>query len=135
MNKLTKIFYILTVALMVPNAAIADDVQILAADFKSSGNNNWTVSVTLKHKDTGWDHYADNWRIVDNDGRVLGNRILMHPHVNEQPFTRSLGNVVIPENITKVYVEAHDKMHGWTTKRLAVSLGKARSGHVHVEAK
>jgi len=45
--------------------------------------------VTLSHADTGWEDYADGWRVELEDGTVLGTRVLGHPHVNEQPFTRS----------------------------------------------
>lgn len=116
------------------NTAYANDVQILAAEFQNSGALSWSVSITLKHNDTGWKHYADNWRIVDNKGNILGNRVLMHPHVNEQPFTRGLGNVMIPERVKTVYVEAHDTMHGWTAKKLQIDLEKATNGRLTVTA-
>ncbi len=114
------------------NTAYADEVQILAADFLNNGGKHWSVSVTLKHGDTGWDHYADNWRIVDNNGNILGDRVLVHPHVNEQPFTRGLGDVKIPVDIKIVYIEAHDKVHGWTKDRLKIDLKKADGGHLVV---
>ncbi len=121
-------------ALTVFNTAYADDVKILAAEFHSSGGSRWSVNVTLKHGDTGWDHYADNWRVVDDKGNMLGDRVLYHPHVNEQPFTRSLGGVKVPDGITTVYIEAHDKVHGWTPNRLKVDLNKTTGGRLRVEA-
>ncbi|MEE8291672.1 MAG: hypothetical protein V3R80_09340 [Candidatus Tectomicrobia bacterium] len=121
--------------LTVLNTAHADDVKILAADFHSSGGNRWSLNVTLKHGDTGWDHYADNWRVVDGKGNLLGDRVLYHPHVEEQPFTRGLGGVKVSEGITTVYIEAHDKVHGWTPNRLKVDLTKATGGRLRVEAK
>lgn len=121
-------------AMTVFNTGYADDVKILAADFHSSGDGRWSVNVTLKHGDTGWDHYADNWRVVDGEGNMLGDRVLYHPHVDEQPFTRSLGGVNVPEGITTVYIEAHDKVHGWTPNRLKVDLSKATGGRLRVEA-
>ncbi len=135
MNKLNKTISLAAglLALTVLNTADADDVKILAADFHSSGGNRWSLNVTLKHGDTGWDHYADNWRVVDVEGNMLGNRVLYHPHVEEQPFTRGLGSVKVPEGIMTVYIEAHDKVHGWTPNRLTVDLGKASGGHLRVE--
>ncbi len=121
-------------ALTILNTADADNVEILSAEFQSSGTNRWSVSVTLKHDDIGWDHYADNWRVVDGEGNMLGDRVLYHPHVEEQPFTRSLGSVKITEGITTVYIEAHDKLHGWSPTRLRLDMGKASSGHLRVEA-
>jgi len=136
MKKLNKTNALLTIylALTVFNTASAGDVKILAAEFQSSDGNRWSVSVTLEHGDTGWDHYADNWRVVDGEGNILGDRVLYHPHVDEQPFTRSLGSVKVPEGVTKVYIEAHDKVHGWTPNRLSVDLRKAGDGHLRVKA-
>lgn len=50
------------------NTAYANDVQILVAEFQNSGAQTWSVNITLKHSDTGWKYYADNWRIVDSKG-------------------------------------------------------------------
>ncbi|MGY8872563.1 MAG: hypothetical protein ACKVJE_19190 [Pseudomonadales bacterium] len=116
------------------NVAVAGDVSILMADFRSAGSNHWAVNVTLKHDDSGWDHYADNWRVVDVDGNVLGDRVLFHPHVDEQPFTRGINSVLVPEGVSTVYIEAHDKVHGWTEQRLMVDLDKAKNGHIRVKA-
>lgn len=77
------------------------------------GASGWTANVTVRHGDTGWDHYADAWRIVDPDNKVIGTRTLYHPHESEQPFTRSLSGVAIPSSISAVEVQAHDKVHGW----------------------
>lgn len=122
-------------ALAAFNTAYANDVKILAADFQSNDGNRWSVNVTLQHADTGWDHFADNWRVVDSQGNVLGDRVLYHPHVDEQPFTRGLSDVKVPEGITTVYIEAHDKVHGWTPNRLKVDLNKANGGRLVLEAK
>ena len=43
---------------------------------------------------------------------MLGTRTLAHPHVDEQPFTRTLNHVEIPEEIDVVYVRAVDSVHG-----------------------
>ncbi len=130
-NSLAACLFVLTVL----NTAEADDIKILAADFHHSGGVRWSVNVTLKHGDTGWDHYADNWRVVDDEGNILGDRVLLHPHVDEQPFTRGLGNMKVPEGTATVYIEAHDKVHGWTPSRLKVDLSNVSDGHLNVEVK
>ncbi|MEL0114373.1 MAG: hypothetical protein VW835_21805, partial [Rickettsiales bacterium] len=58
-------------------------------------------------------HYANKWDVVAPDGTVLGTRTLYHPHVEEQPFTRSLYGVRIPDGVTSVIVRAHDLEHGY----------------------
>ena len=121
--------------LIISSTAYAGDVKILSASFQNRDNNQWSVEVTLKHEDTGWEHYADSWRIVDSQGKVLGERILLHPHVNEQPFTRGLDGVKLTKGIRLLYIEAHDKVHGWTPKRLEVDLSQAVDGHLRIKQK
>jgi hypothetical protein len=75
----------------------------------------WQFDVTIRHPDTGWDHYADGWRVLDMAGNELGLRVLYHPHVDEQPFTRSLSGVAIPEGTRQVRIQARDTLDGWST--------------------
>lgn len=100
----------LIAALILPQAVLADPAEILKAEARSSGSG-WTVSVTLRHGDTGWDDYADGWRLIAPDGTVIATRVLVHPHVNEQPFTRSLSSVTLPEG--QVLVESSTNVTGW----------------------
>ncbi len=110
----------------------ANEVEIVYVSFRDSGGGSWSVDVTLRHADTGWDQYADAWRVVADDGKVLGTRTLVHPHVDEQPFTRGLGGVAIPAGMTTVYVEAHDSVHGWSPQRVQVNLDKAKGERFEV---
>ena len=93
----------------------AGDVHVVDATAQATGGGSFNISVTLEHGDSGWDHYADRWDVVTADGVLLGTRTLFHPHVNEQPFTRSLGGITIPAGITRVLIRAHDSVHGYAT--------------------
>lgn len=108
-------------AFILATPSFADDAIIEAAEARASGDT-WNFSVTLRHGDTGWDDYADGWRVVAEDGTELGMRVLFHPHVEEQPFTRSLGGVTIPEGTDTVFIEARTNVDGWGTARFPVSL-------------
>jgi len=101
--------------------AMANEVEIVKTRFVKQGST-WTVDTTLRHHDTGWDHYADKWRVVDASGKVLAERVLFHPHEDEQPFTRGEGGIAIPDATRIVFVEAHDKVHGWSKQRVRVDL-------------
>lgn len=93
--------------------ALADPPAIDAVNATRQGDG-WRFDVTLSHPDTGWDDYADGWRVLDMDGNELGLRVLHHPHVNEQPFTRSLSGVKLPAGTSQVQIEARDSVGGWS---------------------
>lgn len=82
----------------------------------------WRFDVTLSHPDTGWEHYADAWRVLDMNGSELGIRVLLHPHEHEQPFTRSLSGVQIPRGVEQVRIEARCLVDGWNGHYTTISL-------------
>jgi hypothetical protein len=107
---------------LLASPALADEPVIEAVSATQSSNGTWRFDVTIAHPDTGWDHYADGWRILDEDGNELGLRVLHHPHVDEQPFTRSLSGVRIPEGTKRVQVQARDLPKGWNATTVFVDL-------------
>lgn len=111
----------LLAAIFVTGPALADPPVINNVNAKEVAGL-WSFDVTLTHGDTGWDDYADGWRILDDQGKELGLRALAHPHVNEQPFTRSLSGVRIPEGVEEVGIQARDTIGGWSPNIKRVSL-------------
>ena len=101
-----------TIIICAGSAAQSDPVRIEAARADRFAES-WKFSVTLRHPDSGWDHYADGWEVLSPDGSSLGVRKLLHPHVTEQPFTRSLGNVTIAADTDHVIIRAHCNVDGW----------------------
>ncbi|MDF1524970.1 MAG: hypothetical protein RRA15_07045 [bacterium] len=91
--------------------SFAGEADVVGVKASSGKDGTWSFSVTVRHDDEGWDHYADRWEVLGPDGEVLGTRVLMHPHVGEQPFTRSLRGVKIPKGVSKVVVRARDSVH------------------------
>lgn len=94
-----------------------------------SADGSWTFHVTLSHADTGWEDYADGWDVVLPDGTVLKpqsdsafTRLLLHPHENEQPFTRSQSGILIPEDVSFVTVRGHDLVDGFGGFEVTVDL-------------
>ena len=103
----------------------ADDVDVIDVKITASSSNSkgqYRFSVTLKHPDTGWDHYADKWQVVGPDGTVYGTRVLAHPHVDEQPFTRSLDRVEIPEGVKQVTIRGGDNLGSTGGKTMTVDV-------------
>ena len=98
--------------LVAPACPLAGEADVLAASARQDARGSWTVSATIAHGDTGWEHYADRFDVLDEAGTLLGTRILLHPHVEEQPFTRTLTGLDIPSAVSRITVQAHDSQHG-----------------------
>ena len=96
------------------------EVEIISVEVVCS--NGCTFSVTLKHDDEGWEHYANQWDVMTMDGHLMKSRVLYHPHVTEQPFTRSLSGVQIPTGTSEVKIRARDLKHGYSSKQYTVQI-------------
>ena len=102
-------------------AGNADVVDVMA---KRDGADTWRIDVTVKHADEGWDHFADRLDVVGPEGNIIATRVLAHPHVDEQLFTRSLNKVKIPKGIGKITLRAHDKVHGNGGAEMTIELDR-----------
>lgn len=114
------------------------DVEFVRAVLGIDGT--WTFYVTLHHADSGWDDYTDGWDVLLPDGSVLKNkktdpftRLLLHPHENEQPFTRSQSGLVIPEGINVITVRAHDLLHGFGGNEIQLDLSTAAGSGYEIQ--
>lgn len=108
---------------LLPLVAQAEAPVVVDAQ-ASGGGDIWTISVTLSHPDTGWDHYADGWQVLDSNENIIGFRTLAHPHVNEQPFTRSLSGVIIPADHNFVLIRARDNIGNWSAETFKIEISK-----------
>ena len=104
---------VLTPLALLPTVVLADPATVLDAQ-AIHDPTGWRFDVTVSHPDTGWDHYADGWEVRLPDGTVVGTRPLAHPHVREQPFTRSLLGVVLPSGTSEVLIFVRDNVSGWS---------------------
>ncbi len=89
--------------------AAVEDVSV------SGRSGSYQFSVTVRSSDTGCDHYADWWEVVDGSGQLLYRRILAHSHVDEQPFTRSGGPVPLEPGQTAT-VRVHMNTSGYSAQ-------------------
>jgi hypothetical protein len=94
-------------------AAGAGAPEVVEVHIRREPEGTYAFSVSVRHADEGWSHYADRYEVLAPDGRVLATRVLRHPHVKEQPVTRDLDGVRIPAGIEEVRVRAHDLVHGY----------------------
>lgn len=109
-------------ALMAPETAAAGEADVVGVKIIREGTGTYRFDVTVRHGDEGWNHYGNRWDVVAPDGTVLGTRALAHPHENEQPFTRSLQRVRIPDGVGRVTVRANDSVHGTGGAEMSVGV-------------
>lgn len=102
----------------------AQKADVLTAVAHCNPYNSCNFEVTIQHKDEDWKHFANAYDIVTLEGEVLATRILHHPHINEQPFTRSISNVKIPKDVKSVIIRANDLLHGYGGKEIQLKLYK-----------
>ena len=102
---------------------IEGQAKVMAVEC-SGEPNDYTLSVTIQSPDTGCDQYADWWEVIYPDSSLIYRRVLLHSHVNEQPFTRSGGPVNVgPDDF--IYVRAHMNNSGYGAQ---VFSGNVRDG-------
>lgn len=111
-----------TVSTDVPATAVTVGcADVVAATITLTGDT-YRLSATILSADTGWERYADSWEVRAPDGAVLGTRILAHPHVDEQPFTRVLSDVGIPDEVKDVEIVARDSVAGFCGETFSVAV-------------
>ena len=102
--------------------AFAGEADVVGVTVDCESARVCSFAVTVSHEDEGWEHYADRWEILNENGGEIAVRVLAHPHVDEQPFTRSLNGVKISDEITSLQIRAHDSVHGYSGKTAVVKL-------------
>ena len=107
---------------VLPAIVLAGEADVTRVEVRQTASGIYHFDVTVRHDDTGWDHYVDKWDVLAPDGTVVGSRTLYHPHVDEQPFTRSLSGVKVAETIFELTVRAHDSVHAYGGKTVTVVL-------------
>ena len=108
--------------LLLATAAWAGEADVVSAKVRKAPDGTYSFDVTVRSNDRGWEYYADAFEVLTPDGRVLGRRVLLHPHESEQPFTRDLYGVKIPQGIERVVIRARHKPKGYDGRTLIVDL-------------
>lgn len=105
--------------------ATAADPQfpdVLSATVRAVSANTFDFDVTVSSPYDTPQRYADGFRVTRLSGELLGERTLWHDHQNEQPFTRDLHGVRIPDGIRTVRIQARDQQHGYGGRSIEVEL-------------
>jgi len=96
--------------------------DVVDVKVQARGENRFDFDVTLSSPYDTPQRYADAFRVTNADGQSYGERILVHDHEHEQPFTRDLYGVSIPAGIRTVVIQARDQKYGYGGKTIDVVL-------------
>lgn len=118
--KIKWLFLFLT--LLLAETSTANEADVIAVKANQQKDKTWRFDVTVKHADEGWNHYVNEWVVLTPKGKILAKRTLYHPHVDEQPFTRNIQGVKIPEDIKQVTIIARDSVHSIKGKTMEIQL-------------
>ncbi|EAR09338.1 hypothetical protein [Reinekea blandensis] len=115
---------LLTVGIILAQAAANDDQRYPAVlDVEAvEQDGRWSVTTTISSPYDSPERYADGFRVLTDTGVELEVRTLWHHHADEQPFTRSLVGLPIPDGVTSIYVQGRDKANGWGGQVVRVRL-------------
>jgi hypothetical protein len=118
---------LLTLGVVLPTAHAADVASqkhpdVLAAKVQPRGAGRFDFDVTVSSPYDTPQRYAGAFRVMHKDGTVFGERVLLHDHATEQPFTRDLQGVAVPAGVRSVVVQARDLKNGWGGKTVEVAL-------------
>ncbi len=114
------LFFVLLI--ITSSMSIASDAKIIKASAELTSAQKFNITVTLEHADEGWDHFANAWRVYSKEGELIGERVLHHPHVKEQPFTRTFLGLSVPSNVKEVVIVAVCSTTGESKKSYTLKL-------------
>jgi len=97
---------VLAVMFSISPPGTAGEADVIAASVRATAERVYRFDVTIRSRDRGWDYYCERFEIVTPAGAVIATRVLLHPHDDEQPFTRELEDVRIARDIDRVRVRA-----------------------------
>ena len=61
--------------LILSSTSWAGEADVVGGAITALGDGRFRVDATVRHDDTGWDHYANRWDVLAPDGTILGSRV------------------------------------------------------------
>ncbi len=95
------------------DAAEQEFPEVQAVELRREDDGTYSALVTISSPYDTPERYADGWRVLDEEGEVVGETTLGHDHAAEQPFTRMQSGLEIPDATETVTVEGRDSVNGY----------------------
>lgn len=96
--------------------------NVISAKVRHDSGDIFDFDVTVSSPYDTPQRYADAFHVMDKNGRVFGERKLIHDHEDEQPFMRDLYGVNIPKGVRIVIIQARDQKYGYGGEQVEVML-------------
>ena len=108
--------------------AAAGAADVIGATARRSNDGTWTFEVSMRCDDKNATYFCDRFEIMTLDKRVLGVRRLLHDHADEQPFTRALHGVRLPDAVARrVLIRGHHNVRGYDGATFELDLHARRA--------
>ncbi|MBE0620258.1 MAG: hypothetical protein IH605_06670 [Burkholderiales bacterium] len=105
-----------------PQASAQKYPDVIAVKVQARSGQVFDFDVTVSSPYDSPRRYADAFRVAGKDGKIYGERKLLHDHAGEQPFTRDLYGVSIPRGVRSVLAQARDQQYGYGGKSVEAAL-------------
>lgn len=103
--------------------AMAGAADVIGATARQADDGTWSIEVSMRCEDRNATYFCDRFEILTPDARVLGVRRLLHDHADEQPFTRELQGVNVPNGFPHgVLIRGHHNVRGYDGATLELDL-------------
>ena len=96
--------------------------DVVDVKVQARGSNRFDFDVTLSSPYDTPGRYADAFKVMGPKSEMYGERVLLHDHQTEQPFTRDLYSVLVPAGVRVVTVQGRDQKFGYGGKTMQVAL-------------
>ncbi len=103
---------ITAIILLNSSCLFAGEVLVNCEKVLHRGGDLYTFYISVSHEDEGWEHYANRFELLNEEKQIFATRVLRHPHVNQQSFTRDI-TIMLKQPISEFIVRAHDSVHGY----------------------
>ncbi|PPC78356.1 hypothetical protein C4K68_05845 [Pokkaliibacter plantistimulans] len=100
----------------------AGQADIIDADARQQRDGSWRFDVTIYTNKPTAQHYADRWEVLTEEGEVLAITYMSLNDQTEQPCNQTMTGVMIPDNVTLVYLRAHDSNLGYAGNTITLPL-------------
>ncbi len=84
--------------------------------------NRFDFDVNLSSPYDTPQRYADSFKVMDTEGKQLGERLMLHDHQTEQPFTRDCMALQFPLVYAWGWRKGREQKHGCGGKTMQVTL-------------